>query len=198
MIIGNVVALLIMNYIKYGLSDRGWASIWCMTIGATIMPTIIYKSKLSNVWKAIGMNWCIGVACMTYAVIVKQSTNSFLICFVVAAVSTIYYEKKIIIYVGGLLAAIGVVISIFAPEAISGAGQGKMSSLTKAVYFIAVVLISKKATDNGAAINQKSLDTLSELEDTYEKSTQVAHKLNETVIESNMAVQDIVEQVGNI
>lgn len=198
MIIANMLALSVMNYFKYGFSVRGWISIICMIIGAALIPTIIYKSSLENIKKAVSMNCCIGLATMTYAVLVGESTNSFMICYVVIAVSTIYYETKIILAVGTFLGILGLVIAILAPEAISGEGQGVLSSLTKVVYFIAVVLISKKATDNGGAINKRALDTLEQLEENVVKSTGVAKKLNDNVVESNEAVNDIVAQVSNI
>ncbi len=198
MIIFNMAALCVMNYFKYEFTTRGLISIGCMVFGGALIPTIVYKTKMDNIKKAIAMNCIVGLATMTYAVLVKESTNSFILCYVIVAVSTIYYETKITVATGVFLGIIGFLIAIFAPEAISGAGQSRLSSLTKVMYFIFTVAISKKATDNGATINKRALDTLEQLEDNMDRSNKVAKKLNENVVNSEEAVNDIVEQVSNI
>lgn len=197
-IIGCAIALTILNMFKYGLSNRGIISLLCIGIGAMVLPTIVYKLPLGDLKKISIMNWGIGISGLLYAVLVGESTNSFYICFMLVAVVSTYFDSKIIIYVSAPIAVLSFFVAIFAPEAITGEGASVLSSLTKVVFFVGMVMVIKKATDDGGDINKQSLKLVEQLESNMSKSATVAKELNETVVESNQEVLGIVKQVGNI
>jgi len=198
MIMVNAVTLFIINIFEYGVTPRGIVSIVCILFGAVLGTQLVYMSKLSNIKKAVGMNWCIGMSTMLYAMIVGSSTNSFAIFFVVIVVSGVYYDTTIVKWVGIPFIIIALFAGIFLPESINGEGASSISSLTKVAYFIMTTVITRLIIVSGKTANERAFEALKQVEESAELSAKVAKELNENVIESNLAVNDIVSQVDNI
>ena len=192
------IALTALNLVKYGLSTRGIISLCCITIGAMGTSSVIYRIKVVYFWKVVIMNISIGVAAMVYAALVGESSNSFYICFIVLAVISTHFNTKMILYYGVPICVLTLFIAVFEPEAVGGEGTSTLSAITKVVFFISSMYVTIKATNNGAEINNQSLEALDRLKDNMDKANNVAKELNSTVVESNETVVDIVSQVDNI
>ncbi|MBE5934734.1 MAG: hypothetical protein E7262_02935 [Lachnospiraceae bacterium] len=198
LVLGAVTVLLILNFIKYQLTYRSIVCIITSSIGGYIGPTIIYHSKLKEETKAIWINLCIVLCSMTYSTIVGGSSSTFLVYFLALACSIVYFNSKIIVGVAVPLITIGVVLSIFAPYAVVGKDGNTLGALTSLSYYIVTFLITKFALNNGIHLRNTAINSLEKLEGIMEKSTNVAHELNKTVIDNTDSVNIIVSQVETI
>lgn len=198
MIIASNCILIILNLVKYGLQTKGLISLACTIIGGIISTSIVYFSKLEFNKKVILMNWLTGLTAMTYGVAVGASTNSFLLYFPVLAVSAIFFNSTIILWVSIPLGVVAFFVAIFSPQSIGGEGSSVMGAMTKVVYFCITIYVTRRATTIGEQINQKNVDSLKKIEENVENSSKIAKNLNNTVIESNNEVSKIVSQTNNI
>lgn len=197
-IIIGAIALMVLNLIKYGFSPRGITSICCTTLGSIGIPGLAYFSKLDYFKKSIIMNWGIAFSSLLYAVLVGESSNTFYIFFIILAFASTHFDSKITLYTAIPMGIVSFIVAILVPAAIGGEGTSIMSALTRVSFFFVSISVTIKATNNGATINKQAISSLSKLEETIDKSEQLAIDLNETVIESNKSVIDIISQVDNI
>lgn len=134
MIIASTSILILLNLVKYGLQTKGIISLICTITGGIVATTVVYYSKLDFYKKVVLMNWLIGLTAMTYGVAVGASTNSFLLYFPVLAVSAIFFNSKIILWVSIPLGIVSFFVAIFSPESIGGEDASVMNAMTKVVY----------------------------------------------------------------
>ena len=158
----------------------------------------IYISKLADDKKAIAMNLLFGISAITYGILSGGSTNAFYVFFLVIAITTMYFDSRIMKTTTIPLCVVAYLVNFIWPHAISGEGASVSGTLTKTIFFMVSAIISIKSTQRGENINRDVKLALEKVEENIAKSNEIAKKLNETVLESSDSMLVLEQQVNNV
>jgi len=194
----SIIAIVLLNLVKYGFTYRGILTLILAFVIGIFGSSAIYFSKLQWDKKAIGINILFGVAALAYGIASGGSTNAFYVFFLVLAISTLYFDSKMIKVITYPLSVMALIVNLIWPEAISGEGAGISQALTKTIFFIVSTIISVKSTQRGEKINHEAKIALKQVEKNVDKSNKIAKELKSTVVDSNNYVSVVIEQVNRV
>lgn len=194
----SIIAIVALNLVKYGLTYRGLLTLAMMLVLGVFGSGGIYISKLKDDTKAIAMNLLFGISAITYGILSGGSTNAFYVFFLVIAITTMYFDSRIMKITTIPLCVVAYIVNFIWPQAISGEGASVSGTLTKTIFFMVSAIISIKSTQRGEKINKEATLALEKVEEGVATSNKIAKQLNETVIESSKSMIVLGEQVNNI
>ena len=139
-----------------------------------------------------------GLSSIIYGIVSGGSTNAFYTFFLVLAISTMYFDSRIMKITTYPLCVIAVIVNTIWPQAISGIGASKSSALTKTIFFIVSTIISIKSTKYGESINNEAKMALEQVKENVKKSNEIAKQLNNNVLESSESMGILSEQVFRV
>lgn len=194
----SIITIVSLNLVKYGFTYRGVLTVVLALVLGAGGTTFIYFSKMSLEKKAVSINILFGTSSILYGIVSGGSSNAFFVFFLDIAVTTMYFDSRIMKKTNYPLCVIAVIVNIFWPEAIGGIGASRSSSITKTVFFIVATIISVKSTQRGEMVNVDAKEALRQVEENAEKSKKIAKELNTTVVDSTESVSVLVEQIYKV
>jgi len=109
-----------------------------------------------------------------------------------------YFSVEILMKTTLMLFGISCVLAFVCPYAVEGPGGDVVGAVTKAILYLVVILLIRRTIKTGEQINKDSQAMLDAMQENIKLSAQRAEKLNETVIESNRAITEMVDKSDSI
>ena len=191
-----VVVLSGLAAAKYGMKIETILAITCLVTGGGFTSYFYFVVK-DELKKAVGICMPGAIAALIYSVLVGGSSTAFVACFIIVAMCARYYNEKILMTTMIPIMLLTFIISIAFPKAIEDEGQ-LVGSLTKAILYTIEVFVFRRAIRVGENINKESIESISKVEKNMEKSSEIAIKLNATLIDNNYAINDLVNKSNDI
>lgn len=189
----SVLALGILAFTGYELNIRTAVCI-CSILLAGILSTIGYFANIDYEKKA----WCMvlppALATLMFSACIKGNSVAFLANFVLLAMTTRYFSKKIIKYFAIPLTAIAAVCTLFAPWIIDGGDYTINGAITKVILFATTAIVLYGANGRGEAIIKEVEDTLDVVKANGKVADSIAINLNNAIMEGTMAVHKLADE----
>ncbi|MBE5934517.1 MAG: hypothetical protein E7262_01830 [Lachnospiraceae bacterium] len=198
MIVISVVALCIMSFASHGVTNKtiiGVSIVLFLGGGLTTLCNFLIKD---NVKSAIAIMLSGGISAAAYSILMGGSSSAFIVCYVILALASMYYDVKIAMWVGIPMSCLYFVLAIVCPWAIEGPGGIVSGAIAKVVMLIVSVLMIKLTIELGEEINKKSMENVIKLKEYSAKSDAIATELNKSVEESNKSVDEVVSMSKDI
>ncbi|MFV0341422.1 MAG: methyl-accepting chemotaxis protein [Anaerocolumna sp.] len=197
-IICCVIILIVMSYSKFGVSTNTIKACVCL-ITSGILATITYFLVRQDFVKIMLMMWNVGIATLTYSVLVGGSSSAIFALYIILGMASSYLITKYIYYAIFPICGYMFVLSIINPVYIEGMENATISgALAKTILLIAVTFIMGFTTKRGEEMMTQAKNMLEKITDQNETALQTAKDLNIAVSQSNELVDGVSGHAGSI
>lgn len=148
-IICCIVVLIGLTISKYGLDNNTLKACACLIISGVIV-TLLYLLVKKDIIKAIGMMWTVGLAALTYSVLIGGSSTAVYALYVILGLATSYFVTKYIYIAIFPICGYMFILSFINPEYIEGMPNSTLAgALGKTILFVIVTCILALTTKRG-------------------------------------------------
>lgn len=180
-----MISLVMMSMLKFGIGKETAAAVLSFTFSGVII-LLLYFLCNNEMYKGIGMLWSIGIAAITYSILVNGSSSANYSIFVIIALASSYFIAKMIYIVMAPLCAYLLIVAFVYPQAIEATTDASMiSAVSKVVIIAGSTVIVSFAMKRGEAMVEESNQMLEKIEAQNKNTTNIATMLNKAVIQGN-------------
>lgn len=180
-----MISLETMSMLKFGIGKETAAAVLSFTFSGVII-LLLYFLCNNEMYKGIGMLWSIGIAAITYSILVNGSSSANYSIFVIIALASSYFIAKMIYIVMAPLCAYLLIVAFVYPQAIEATTDASMiSAVSKVVIIAGSTVIVSFAMKRGEAMVEESNQMLEKIEAQNKNTTNIATMLNKAVIQGN-------------
>lgn len=184
-ILSCMISLVMMSMLKFGIGKETAAAVLCFTFSGVII-LLLYFLCNNEMYKGIGMLWSVGIAAITYSILVNGSSSANYSIFVIIALASSYFIVKMIYIVMAPLCAYLLIVAFVYPQAIEATTDASMiSAVSKVVIIAGSTVIVSFAMKRGEAMVEESNQMLEKIEAQNNNTTNIATMLNKAVIQGN-------------
>lgn len=193
-----IAALAATAIAKYGLGREGKSAILCLGIGG-ICAVASYLAKIKDMPKALGMLLSCAVCAIAYSYVVGGSSAAFVALFMALGMSSIYFDKKLIMGYTVPITLILLVTCFAAPMAIEGPEAATVKgALIKTILFVLTAAVLYVAARRGAGLVETAegmLETISQKKDSTDR---LSKELAVSLEHSMKGVREVSDSTASI
>lgn len=183
---------------KYGSTDETRIALISLGIG-TLIAIVAYFIKVNDNVKALGITLVPSICAIVYSGAVHGSTAAFIALFIVLGMTTVYFQKRIILLYSVPMSIVLLIIAFANPMIIEGAsGEGTKGALIKVISFMLTAVILFKATSRGENTYNEVNKMLEKVQSNFEREQNVATNLNSSIAVSVESIHDIRNLAKNV
>lgn len=195
-ILACIGILILMTVLKYGNTANTFKAVICLLTSGVIVSGVYLWIK-SDFVKAIGMMWTVGVASLTYSVLVGGSSTAVFALYLILGMATSYFVTKYIYVSIFPICGYMLGISIVAPEFVEGMDNATVvGALAKTILLVVVTYVLGLATKRAEAMVKESHELVEKIQGQSDITSAVAGDLKEAVDSSN-GIMEVVSQHAN-
>lgn len=193
-----VVVLIGFTVLKYKINHNTLMAVICL-VSAGILATIFYFFVKSDFAKAMATMWTIGIAALTYSVLVGGSSTAVVALYVILAMAGSYFITKYIYVAIFPICGYMLVLAMINPVYIEGSSEASIAgALAKTVLLAFVTYIMGLTTKRGEAMVLEAKEMLEKIKVQSKTTTEVAAVLNGAVVDSNTLMGVVSEHAGSV
>lgn len=196
-VLAGIVMLSIMTIVAYGLSAMGIRNIAVLVVSG-IAVVVCFKLVKNDLAKALCITLIPSFATIIYAASCGGNSVTFLANYVFLAMTTIYFDRRYVLYYSIPIGSIALVCAFFMPQIIDGKNCSLAGAMTKVVFFIFVAVVLVNATARGRAFLEKTEETLAEVRNNSVVATGIAGNLNIAISQCRDGVEALAMQAGTV
>lgn len=197
-IICCIVVLIGLTISKYGVGDNTLKACVCLIVSG-IVTTLIYLLVKKDIIKAIGMMWTVGLAALTYSVIIGGSSTAVYALYVILGLATSYFVTKYIYMAIFPICGYMFILSFINPEYIEGMPNSTLAgALGKTILFGIVTCILALTTKRGEKMVLEAREMLQKIKEQNELTSLTAKELNNAVITGNNRMVGVSEYAESV
>lgn len=190
-IIAAVLALAVTAYGKFGMSSKTYAAAITLGIGG-LVAVVSYFLRINDILKALGILLLSSICAMVYSYVVGGSSAAYVALFLTLAMSTVYFNRKIILYFAIPIILILFTATFLAPQLIEGPEAPTVKgAMIKSVVYTLTAMALFLATRRGER-------TISRVKGNKDKSDEVAGQLVSYIDGCRAAMSEISNSAGDM
>ncbi len=196
-VIAGIVMLSVMTIVAFGFNAMGFRNI-AVLVAAGIAVVVCWKFVKNDLAKALCITLIPSLSTIVYAASCGGNSVTFLANYVFLAMTTIYFDRRYVLYYLIPTGSIALICALFMPEIIDGKDCSLAGALTKVVIFIFVAVVLVNATARGRTFLKKTEETLSEVENNSAVAMEIAGNLNVAISQCRDGVEELSAQAGTV
>lgn len=196
-VLAGIIMLSIITVIAFGFNVLGLRNI-AVLIVAGIAVVVCWKFVKGDLAKALCITLIPSFSTIAYSALCGGNSVAFLANYVFLAMTTIYFDRKYVLYYSIPIGGIAVLCAIFMPQIIDGKECSLAGALTKVVIFIFVAVVLTNATARGRAFLEKTEETLEKVKDSSAVAMEIAGNLNVAISQCRSGVEELAEHAGTV
>ncbi len=193
----GVVMLSAVSFASYGLSTRGYVSALVMVVSG-IIAVVGERFGKTDAMKALFITLIPGIATFFYAGVLDGNRLAFLANYAFLAMTSVYFDKKIIATFAAPISVIWLVCTFFFPHLVDGPNHSFSGAMTKTLLFILTAFVLVNAANRGRKLLDRSEETLQQVKDNSSMAIGVATELNSAILDCNSGVTDLIAQADAV
>lgn len=185
-----IIALAVTAVSKYGLGTKGASALICLGLGG-IAAVVGFFLRVNDTAKALAMLISCSACATAYSWIVGGSTAAFVALFIALGMSSIYFDRKLILGYAAPVTILLLVTAFVNPAAIEGPEAPTFAgALIKTIVFVLTAAVLYSAAKRGAHLVASANEMLSKIsiqkENSDRLSEQLAASLGNSIVNVNM------------
>lgn len=193
-----ITALAVTALSKYGWSTEGKSAMLCLSIGG-ICACISYFSRLRDIPKALGMLLSCALCAIVYSYVVGGSSPAFVALFMAMGMSSIYFDKRLIMAYAIPIGLVLLVVSFACPMVIEGPEAPTLKgALIKTVLFALTAAVLYVAAKRGAALLQSAEEMLEQIKVQKQNADRLSGELAVSLSHSLGSVHEVNDSTVSI
>jgi methyl-accepting chemotaxis protein len=193
----STVLLSILTYSNSGVSQTTTNTVAVMLL-TSIMVSIIYVSKLTDVVKGTLIITLLGLSTLTTSIIEGGNGKTFIVAFLVLAMATLYFESKIIGIYSLIYVSVSIIAALINPDYIGGVGSDLSTVKILLFTYACLSILLFLATRRGEKLISQSKKALKEIEEKQVQitnTTQIVCKISDELYQS---IEEIKSDISAI
>jgi methyl-accepting chemotaxis protein len=197
-ILANIVILILMTVLKYGNAANSYKAVICL-LTSGVITSLIYVLVKSDFIKAVGMMWTVGVASLTYSVLVGGSSTAVFALYLILGMATSYFVTKYIYVAIFPICGYMLGLSIVGPQFVEGMDNATVvGALAKTILLVVVTYILGFATKRGEIMVNELHEMVAKIQGQSNITSAIAEELKEAVDSSNGLMEVVSEHANSV
>ncbi len=192
-----VLALSGLAYTNFGITTSTITEIIVM-VCCGIISTVSYKLNIEDEKKGLFLVLPPAIGTLIFSWLSGGNGIAFFANYVLLAMAATYFIKKIIKYFSIIFISAATVALILDPTIVDGRTGSFGGGITKIVLYIITAVLIFKCVKRGSGIVEESEETLVQIRQNEQLANDISAKLNETINESQSALQVLIEDSRNV
>lgn len=193
-----IVVLIGLTISKYGIDNNTVKACACLIISGVIV-TLLYLFVKKDIIKVMGMMWIVGVAALTYSVLIGGSSTAVFALYVILGMATSYFVTKYIYMAIFPICGYMFILSFVNPNYIEGMPNSTLAgALGKTILLVIVTCILALTTKRGEKMVLEAREMLQKIKEQNELTSLTAKELNNAVITGNNRMIGVSEYAESV
>ncbi|WP_066716185.1 methyl-accepting chemotaxis protein [Clostridium sp. Marseille-P299] len=193
-----IVVLIGLTISKYGIDNNTIKACACLIISGVIV-TLLYLFVKKDIIKVMGMMWIVGVAALTYSVLIGGSSTAVFALYVILGMATSYFVTKYIYMAIFPICGYMFILSFINPNYIEGMPNSTLAgALGKTILLVIVTCILALTTKRGEKMVLEAREMLQIIKEQNELTSLTAKELNNAVITGNNRMIGVSEYAESV
>lgn len=193
-----IVVLIGLTISKYGIDNNTVKACACLIISGVIV-TLLYLFVKKDIIKVMGMMWTVGVAALTYSVLIGGSSTAVFALYVILGMATSYFVTKYIYMAIFPICGYMFILSFVNPNYIEGMPNSTLAgALGKTILLVIVTCILALTTKRGEKMVLEAREMLQKIKEQNELTSLTAKELNNAVITGNNRMIGVSEYAESV
>lgn len=193
-----IVVLIGLTISKYGIDNNTVKACACLIISGVIV-TLLYLFVKKDIIKVMGMMWIVGVAALTYSVLIGGSSTAVFALYVILGMATSYFVTKYIYMAIFPICGYMFILSFINPNYIEGMPNSTLAgALGKTILLVIVTCILALTTKRGEKMVLEAREMLQKIKEQNELTSLTAKELNNAVITGNNRMIGVSEYAESV
>ncbi len=196
-VLAGIVMLSLMTIVAFGMNGMALRNVAVLVVSG-IAVVACWKLVKNDLAKALCITLIPSLATIVYSASCGGNSVTFLANYVFLAMTTIYFDKRYVLYYSIPIGTVAIVCALFMPQIIDGENCSFAGAMTKVVIFIFVAVVLVNATGRGRAFLRRTEETLEKVKNNSVVATGIAGDLNVAISQCRSGVEELALQAGTV